>query len=680
MRAMRKKRQNRLAQASSPYLQQHAHNPVDWYPWCEEALQRAKQENKPILLSIGYAACHWCHVMAHESFEDKKTADSMNAHFINIKVDREERPDLDKIYQTAFQLLNQRAGGWPLTVFLTPDQVPFLAGTYFPKVARGQMPAFQKVLTYAIELFTDARHGVEQQNISLLAAMRHRSAVDSEITLTTTPVIKAQEALAMDFDGEHGGFTQAPKFPHPTYIELLLRPGDGATTQQMATDTLIKMAAGGIYDQLGGGFFRYSVDERWEIPHFEKMLYDNAQLLCQYAYAYALTKNQQFSAIVSATTDWVLKDMQAKRGGYYSTISADSEGQEGKFYVWQRDDIKKLLSPDEYKVAERFYNLQADANFEGCWHLHSVNSVEKVATTLKCSTDEINKRITSIKQKLLSVREKRIRPERDEKILTSWNALMIKGMALAGYVLQRDDLVQSAESAVEFIENNLWINDRLRANYKDGKAQLAAYLDDYAFLIDGLLTLLQIRWRSETLQFVIKVADALLAHFSDPEGGFYFTADDHEQLIYRPMVFYDEALPSGYAVAVSVLTRLGYLLGNNDYLQAADKALRRAWELLQRYPEMHSSLVTALEDFLNPPEMVVMRGEAAALQPWRQVTLDNFAVRRLCFAIPNDATLLPAALAEKKAVGGPVAYICQGDHCQAPINNIELFSDEIHNR
>lgn len=536
---------NHLANETSPYLQQHVNNPVDWYPWGEEALAKAKREDKPIFLSIGYSACHWCHVMAHESFEDEETATIMNKLFVNIKVDREERPDLDKIYQTAQQLLTGKGGGWPLTVFLTPeDQIPFFAGTYFPKTARYQLPAFKDLLQYIANFYREHKDQILEQNHSLMSALQRLSSpkLSKDISLNITSLIKIREEIALDYDRTYAGFGGAPKFPHPTFIEILLQSWISSKKQDhlalaMAENTLTSMAEGGIYDQIGGGFYRYSVDAEWQIPHFEKMLYDNGQLLCQYAYAYAATKNDLYKNILLKTGEWILREMQAPEGGYYATIDADSEGKEGKFYIWSKEEIKKTLTPQEYEIMSLFTNIYEQPNFENHWHLHLIRSVQESARKNCISVAEAQKLVTSAQNKLFKIREQRIRPHRDEKILTSWNGLMIKGMVLAGIYLQKTEFIDSAEKALAFIYDNLWNNHRLLASYKDGRATLSAYLDDHAFLIDGILTFLQYRWNSKYFQFATELADLLLKHFYDQQqGGFFYVADDHEKLIIVPRV------------------------------------------------------------------------------------------------------------------------------------------------
>ena len=671
---------NHLAEETSPYLLQHADNPVEWYPWGEAALRKAEKENKPILLSIGYSACHWCHVMAHESFEDLGTAALMNELFINIKVDREERPDLDKIYQVAQQMLTQGSGGWPLTMFLTPRQQPFFGGTYFPKEPRYGMPAFRDLLRRVAQYYREQGAEIAAQNEQLQAAL---AAIvprpDTGAVLDGSAMAQARAALEKSFDGTFGGFSGAPKFPHSSSIERCMRqwyatsaaPKPDLKALYMATLTLTRMAEGGLFDQLGGGFARYSVDGAWMIPHFEKMLYDNGQLLCEYARAHLATGEALFAKVAHETADWVLRDMRSAAGSFYSSLDADSEGHEGKFYVWRRDEVQSLLTPREYSAFSARFGLDRSANFEGEWHLHTYASLDDIAGALKESAQTVAELIEAARSKLLKARNLRVWPARDEKILCSWNALMIKALSLASRVLSRPDLAEAAGTAVDFIRHHLWRDGRLLATYKDGRAHLPAYLDDYAFLADALLELLQTRWRSSDLDFARQLAEVLLDQFEDKaDGGFFFTAKDHEQLIHRSKSFADESVPSGNGVAASMLIRLGFLLGETRYLDAAERTLCAAWTGIKDYPQAHMSLVNALEDFLSALQILVVRGEASSAAHWASVLGKLYAPTRMIYAIPNDAQL-PPALAAKRPGETTVAYLCSGMTCSAPLENLE---------
>jgi uncharacterized protein YyaL (SSP411 family) len=661
---------NRLAAETSPYLRQHADNPVDWYPWGEEALARARREDKPILLSVGYSACHWCHVMAHESFEDPATAAVMNRLFVNIKVDREERPDLDKIYQAAQQLLTQRAGGWPLTMFLAPDdQQPFFGGTYFPREPRYGMPAFVDLLERAAEYYHGEGAAIRQQSRNLAAALERlqaaHMAADDEAELDESPLQRARTALETSFDRRFGGFGAAPKFPHPQSIERCLRDASPASLS-MASLTLTRMAEGGLYDQLGGGFARYSVDESWTIPHFEKMLYDNAQLLGTYAAAAAVTGEKLFAHIAGETADWLLRDMHAPQGGFYSSLDADSEGHEGRFYVWTAAEVRDRLSEAEYAVFARRFGLDQAPNFEGRWHLCVRGAL--------AGPDEVGGGPSALleraRSKLLAARTLRVWPGRDEKILTSWNALTIRGLAIAARVLHRPDLADAATHAVDFIRRTLWQEGRLLATYKDGRAHLNAYLDDHAFLADALLELLQARWRDSDLEFAQALAEAILHRFADPDrGGFYFTASDHERLIHRTKAFSDESIPAGNGVAAGMFFRLGLLLGEPRYLAAAEGTLRAGSDWMRQYPEGHLSLIAALEDYLKPLQILILRGPEAPR--WAHALAGRYAPSRMVFAIPADTPGLPAAIAAKALQGQAVGYLCTGTSCSAPFTRLE---------
>lgn len=672
---------NHLISETSPYLLQHADNPVEWYPWGEEALTLARTQDKPILLSIGYSACHWCHVMAQESFEDPGVAAVMNKHFINIKVDREERPDLDQIYQAAHYMLNHRPGGWPLTMFLTPEQKPFFGGTYFPKVSRYGMPGFLDLLPKIADLFHTRREDIEQQNTALLKLLGETlPATGSNIPAFSRHLIdQAITQLLGNFDREYGGFGSAPKFIHPAELGFCLRCyfSEGDTQAlHMVTYTLEKMAKGGIYDQLGGGFYRYSTDQQWRIPHFEKMLYDNGPLLQLYTDAWLATRDPLFKRIAEETAGWVMREMQASQndeGGYYSTLDADSEHKEGKFYVWDKDEVAQILSPDEYAVIAPYYGLSHFPNFENkYWHLQIDQPVATIADNTGISEEVVRQRIESARNKLFRVREQRIHPGRDEKILTSWNGLMIKGMARAGMIFERPEWVHSAMHATDFIKNTLWRNNRLLATYKDGKAHLNAYLDDYAFLLDGLLELMQVKFRQSDLDFAIALAEVLLDQFEDRElGGFFFTSHDHEKLIYRPKVGEDNAIPSGNSFAAITLQRLGHLLGEYRYLQSAERSLKLFYSAMRRHPSSHCSLLIALGEWLTSPQIVILRGKGPRLTEWHR-TLATHAPGRMVLALPMELTGLPQALNNALPVDQEVnAWVCQGKKCLPEITDLQ---------
>jgi uncharacterized protein YyaL (SSP411 family) len=672
---------NRLATETSPYLRQHADNPVDWYPWGDEALAAARALDKPILLSVGYSACHWCHVMAHESFEDPAIAAVMNRCFINIKVDREERPDIDKIYQLALQFITRRSGGWPLTMFLTPDdQRPFFGGTYFAKESRQGTPGFGTLLERIAAYYSHHRGEIQAQNAELMRAFaRFEPQEAAPPSLDDMPLLAARHSLEQNFDKDYGGFGAAPKFPQPSSIERCLRHWYGTSSGAspdlkalfMATLTLTRMAEGGIFDQLGGGFARYSTDRFWMIPHFEKMLYDNGQLLALYAEAHLATGEPLFARVAGETADWLLRDMRGADGAFCSSLDADSEGHEGTFYVWDRTEIRKLLTPTEYTAFAWRFGLDRDANFEGRWHLHAQEPLDRL---IDDSEEPIEPVLAAARAKLIAARSARIAPARDEKILTAWNALAIKGLARAGRVLRRPELIDAAMAAVDMIRATLWRNGRLLATAKDGRAHLAAYLDDYAFLAEALLELLQSRWRSTDLRFAGELVDVLLAQFQDlRHGGFYFTAADQEALIHRSKSFSDDSLPAGNAVATAVLCRLGCLLGELRYLEAAERTLNAAYGAMRDYPQSHMSMVNALEEFLTSVQIIVIRGTADDAERWASEVNVLYSPRRLVFAIPTDAPDLPSALAEKPAKGRTTAYLCTGMTCSEPLTDLAVL-------
>ena len=682
---------NRLASESSPYLLQHADNPVDWYPWGEEALEKARREDKPILLSIGYSACHWCHVMAHDCFEDAEVAAVMNRLFVNIKVDREERPDLDQIYQSAHQLLTQRGGGWPLTMFLAPDQTPFFAGTYFPKTPRHQLPAFPDLLENLARAWHERRGEVLAQNEAVRdALMRQQPEAGAQQAVSDAIFAEAVRDLARAFDPVWGGFSRAPKFPRPGELFFLLREAQrqrgearrsgNAQARDMALFTLRKMASGGVRDQLGGGFCRYSVDEQWAIPHFEKMLYDNGPLLHVYADAWALTGEALFADTAEDLVGWLLREMRAPEGGFYSALDADTEGHEGKFYVWTPDEARALLGGEEYAVAATVYGFNLPANFENSrWNPILARSLGDVASELEISEDAAAAWLESARKKLFAARETRVKPGLDDKQLTSWNALMIAGLAHAGRVMARTDWVDAAHAALDFLHQNLWRDGRLLASYKHGEARLNAYLDDYAFLLDALLESLQAGYREADMAWARDLADALLIHFEDAEqGGFFFTSHDHEALITRPKPGYDHATPSGNGVAAFALQRLGHLLGETRYLDASARCLRVFQTQLTQHPIAYPTLLAALDESLEPPRVILLRGPAALLGPWSAALNPKLGARDMALTLPNGLEL-PDALAKPES-DHPAAWICSGTaypegyKCQPPVTELSSLS------
>jgi len=674
---------NRLAGSTSPYLEQHAGNPVDWWPWCDEALALARKLDRPILLSIGYSACHWCHVMAHESFEDPETAALMNRLFVNIKVDREERPDLDRIYQTAHQLLARRPGGWPLTVFLTPgEHSPIFAGTYFPPQPRHSLPSFRQLLQGVAQAWQEQRDAIGEQGAAVMEALQQlEPRGDADAVLTGRPLALAIEQLASHYDRQSGGFGGAPKFPHPTTLSLLLESRllqDNHEARQMALETLRQMADGGIQDHLGGGFYRYSVDDHWRIPHFEKMLYDNALLLPLYATAWRLTGEASLHEAAESIAGWVMREMQAPAGGYYSSLDADSDGEEGRFYLWDRAEIAAQLEPEEYRVFAPAFGLERTPNFEGRWHLYRAASDSRIAAALGLAPAKVATLLASARHKLFNSREHRARPGRDDKILCSWNALMVRGMARAGRLLNRPDWIDSAARAAGFLRLRLWHNGRLHASARDERVELAAYLDDHAYLIDALLELLQCRWSSDDLELARQLAERLLEGFADPaNGGFFFTASDHERLLHRGKPLSDDAVPSGNGIAALALARLGHLLNQPRYSRAALSTLRLSWPSLGQAPSHHPSLLLALEEELDPAELLILRATPADAIPWLRHLRSEFQPRRLIFTIPAATAGLPEALALRRPLAAVTLYRYRRTSCGQPITEMDQLADPI---
>jgi uncharacterized protein YyaL (SSP411 family) len=673
---------NRLARETSPYLQQHAGNPVDWHPWGEEALRLARESGKPILLSVGYSACHWCHVMAHESFEDPAVAEVMNDLFVNVKVDREERPDLDQIYQLAQQVLTQRAGGWPLTMFLTPDQVPFFGGTYFPKEPRYGLPGFVDLMRRVREYYDsrqDDSGALGGEIAAALARLQPRGGAHPS-EFSDAPLGEAIAVHASRFDATHGGFGRAPKFPHPDAIETCLRhfarTGD-AGTLAMATVTLARMAEGGVFDQLGGGFARYSTDDEWAIPHFEKMLYDHGPLLRLYADAWAITGEPLFARTAEATAAWVMREMQSPAGGYYSALDADSEGEEGRYYVWTREAVQAALSPEEGAVALAHYGFDRAPNFEGrTWNPVVARPLAEVAAALGLTESEAASRLAAARAKLLAARDGRVRPGRDEKILTAWNALMIGGMARAARVFDRDDWLASARRALDFVRDTLWRGERLFATHRDGRTHLNAYLDDYAFLLAALIEMLQADFRAADLAWAEALGDVLLEAFHDPAaGGFYFTSHDHERLIQRPKPGHDGATPAGNGVAAWALNRLAFLSGEMRFRDAAEGTLGLFWPELARHPAACGSLLAALEETLRPPTTVIVTGPPAAFGPWRAALRRAYLPTAVVLFVPEGSPV-PPPLA-KPALPGVNAWVCEGTACLAPIGTPEQLRETL---
>jgi uncharacterized protein len=672
---------NRLQHETSPYLLQHQDNPVDWHPWGEEALAKAKAEDKPILLSVGYSACHWCHVMAHESFEDEATARLMNDWFINIKVDREERPDVDDIYMQAVQAMT-RSGGWPMTVFLTPEGQPFYGGTYYPPEPRYGMPSFQQILEAIHDAWENRRNEVIQ-SASQLTSVMDRAVLGiggSEDDIQPALLSVAVQQIRQQFDARHGGFGGAPKFPQPMNLDFLLRDyartGD-AETLRMVTFTLEKMARGGMYDQLGGGFARYSVDAYWLVPHFEKMLYDNAQLSRVYLHAWQITGEEFYKRIAEEIYDYILREMTSPEGGFYSATDADSEGEEGKFFVWSVDEVRELLSEEDANTAIEYFGMTKGGNFEGHNILYVPNDEETVAQRLGIDEATLNERLARIRDTLYAARTHRVHPGLDDKILASWNGLMLASLAEAARVLDREDYKQAALRAGEFILSNLVTPDgRVYRTHKNGQSKLNGYLEDYATLIDALLELYQTTFESRWFTTTRKLADTVLVQFPAPEGGFFDTSEDHETLVVRPRSVQDNAIPSGSGKMSQVLVKLAAYTGDARYDEAARGTLRLLTNAVQQYPQAFGESAGAMEMLVVGLREVAVVGNPAdestrellneIVKPYRPNTILALSAEPVA-----DEHEIPLLSYRTMRGGQPTVYVCRQFVCQLPVTTRE---------
>ncbi len=685
---------NRLVNETSPYLLQHAHNPVDWYPWGEEALNKSKAENKPMLLSIGYSACHWCHVMEHESFENEATARLMNDNFINIKVDREERPDLDSIYMDAVQAMTGR-GGWPMTVFLTPEGVPFYAGTYFPPDNRySGMPSFPQVLTALAQTYREKPDDIAENAAQVKEVLEQNNGgfASTNQPLTTELLDKALTTVLAQFDGRNGGLGGAPKFPQPMSLEFVLRSYQRTNlpkARQLLELTLDKMALGGMYDQLGGGFCRYSTDATWLVPHFEKMLYDNSQLSLLYLHAYQAFGDEFYKHVAIETLEYVRREMLSPEGGFYSTQDADSEGEEGKFFVWSKAEIEEALGADDARLFNLYYGVSAKGNFEGHNILNIKQSLPDAAQQAGVSVNEMVQALGRGKTKLFELREQRVHPGTDDKILTAWNGMMLKSFAFAARLLDASEYRDIAVRNAEFLLSKLRRDDgRLYRTYKAGHtAKLNAYLEDYAYLADGLLALYEATFELRWLNEALALANIMVEKFWDEEGhNFYDTASDHEQLIARPRSMFDNATPSGNSVAVDVLLRLALLTGDpeNQFRSKAVEVLGGVTPAAIQMPSGFGRMLSALDFYLGSPKEIVLVGEESA--PDTETLLAQIYNRYL----PNRVVMLRSPdLSEADATQWPLltdrvaldskatAYVCQNYACQRPVNTPEELAQQL---
>ena len=682
---------NRLINETSPYLLQHANNPVDWYPWGEEALERARSEDKPILLSIGYSACHWCHVMERESFEDETIAGLMNENFVSIKVDREERPDLDQVYMQAVQMLTG-SGGWPMTVFLTPEGKPFYGGTYFPPDDRQGMPGFPRLLTSIAEAYSTNRGEVDRVTQQLTTQMSQSNQVPQGTSILTVDILhQAYSSLATNFDYQNGGFGNAPKFPQPMTPEFLLRyyhHGYNPRALELVELTLEKMAYGGIYDQIGGGFHRYSTDPYWLVPHFEKMLYDNALLARLFLHTYLITGRALYRRVVEETLDYVLREMTDPSGGFYSAQDADSEGVEGKFFVWSPGEINAVMGDTDGEVFAGYYGVTAGGNFEGKNILNIRQNPEEFAETKGLTADQLGDIINRGSKALLEVREQRIHPMRDDKVLASWNGLMLRSFAEAAAALGRPDYLAVAIKNAGFLVGSMKSDGRLLRTYRDGQAKLLGYLEDYSFVIDGLLALYEATFDLRWLEEAVTLADSMIELFWDEGiGGFYDTGSDHETLVVRPRDVFDNAQPCGGSVASDVLLRLAVFTGKSDYSAKAAVPLRSLHQAMSQSPGGTSHWLSALDFYVSPPKEIAVIGprDDPATQALLDTVFHRFLPNKVVMGVEpplsptvgNSGSDIPL-LAGRGMVGGlPSAYVCQNYACQLPVTDPAGLAEQL---
>ena len=675
---MEHKHTNRLIHETSPYLLQHAHNPVDWYPWGEEALARSKKEDKPILLSIGYSSCHWCHVMEKESFENEAIAGVMNLRFINIKVDREERPDLDELYMNAVQVITG-SGGWPMTVFLTPDLIPFHAGTYFPPEDRGGLPGFAKILVVVSDYYHSHRGEVEKMEAQLKNALHQMAELNpSQDAVSDKVLSKAFDALESQFDPIYGGLGKAPKFPGSMALSFLLRYWKSTGSKkalEMVEKTLEKMAHGGIYDHLGGGFHRYSVDERWLIPHFEKMLYDNALLSRTYFDAHQATQKVRYRRVGEEILNYVLREMKSPERGFYSTQDADSEGEEGKFYAWTRDEIKKILGKEKGTPFCAYYGVATEGNFEGGASVLNITStLENVSQLYGMSVAELEKLLEEGRGKLYGEREQRVKPGRDEKILTSWNGLMISGFVGGFRVTGNETFLEGAVGAARFILQEMKKSGHLMRVFNKGKSRVKGYSEDHAFFVQALIDLYEATFETEWLKEADDLNRRMIRQFWDERnGGFFFTGKENESLIARSKNPYDNAIPSANSIAVFNLIRLGYLTGEESLKQKAEQILHLFYNFLDQHPSGFAQMLSGLSFFLDPQEIGIIgsKNNLKTKSMLKEIYLAYLPNKILSLRDPQEpieGSWFPF-LKEKGNQEVPTTFVCKGFTCLPPVRS-----------
>jgi len=694
---------NRLINETSPYLLQHAHNPVEWYPWGEEAFAKAKAEDKPVIVSIGYSACHWCHVMEHESFEDERIAAIQNENFVNIKVDMEERPDVDQIYMNFVQLTTGR-GGWPMNVFLTPEKLPFFGGTYFPPSPRHGMPSWPQILMSIAEAWQERREELERSAVDILGELRRLTVSElSTSGIDESLPTAAFQSFARSFDPKYGGWGGAPKFPQAMSMEFLLRywkrTGDAAALE-MVKKTAEKMARGGMYDQLGGGFHRYSVDAVWLVPHFEKMLYDNAQLIRVYLHLYQIATSEPglvatgalfFRRIAVETLEYVRREMLGPAGGFFSSQDADSEGEEGKFFVWTPEEIAEVLGAEDAAEFCKEYDVTPEGNFEGknILNLSSGNASVDERAPDPSANKALDDRLSAWREELFASREKRIKPFRDEKVLTAWNGLMLAAFAEAAAVLEKPEYLEVAKRNADFLLKEMVESGagpdgelptgtpafKLLRTWKDGQAKLNGYIEDYANLADGLIELYQVCGDEKVLLRARELAEAMITEFWDDEnGGFFFTSNDHEELIVRNKDYFDNATPSGNSVAADVLLRLSKFFGDERYERFALTALRAASEQIRRYPQGFGRALSAVEFMIGDVKEVAVVGPSAE-HLIREIWADYRPEKVVAVGIEVEGSAVPLLERRGPVDGSAAAYVCRGFVCERPVTSTDALRE-----
>ena len=677
---------NRLINETSPYLLQHAQNPVDWYPWGNDAFNRAKNEDKPILLSVGYSACHWCHVMESESFENLAIAEIMNEKFVCIKVDREERPDVDAIYMSAVQAMTGQ-GGWPMTVFLTPDGEPFFGGTYFPPQERGGLPAFPRVLEVMADTYRDKRSEVLETSQKLISHIRGISPKDNDLEILESKIIDtAFSKLQDNFDNKYGGFGLQPKFPQPMIYEFLLKyyiKTGLPEALEMVEVSLNNMAAGGIYDHLRGGFHRYSTDTYWLVPHFEKMLYDNALLIRLYLHAYQVTGNNTYRVVVEETLDYVIAEMTDKSGGFFSSQDADTEGEEGKYFVWRPEEIEDLLGKEQGSLFNKYFNVDIDGNFEGMSILNVTMSKSDFMFSEGLEKSEFENLISQSKSLLLESRATRTSPGIDDKILTSWNSLMIGAFAEAGSILGRSDYVSIAERGADYILKTLVTEDRLLRTSRNGQAKLQGYLEDYSFLVNSLILLHEATLSQKWLNAAIKFTENMINLFWDKKNKqFYDTGIDHESLIIRPINFQDNAIPSGAAIAADVLLKMAVITGRKEFEQYGKDALKSSVPMLNQYPLGAGHWLCVLDFYLDKTKEIVVLGKSKSCDTKELVAevLRHYIPNRVLVGNDvEDETVSNLPILQRKNLvnGKATAFVCEDYVCSLPSSTPESFAKQL---